>query len=168
MRITLKQVSMIAVLLGGSITPMVSPAWSQGQAPLNPALNKISSEPYVIRAQVTLGAQLVDQAIATLETADDPEELEKAKELVQKSYVMLRYAAGGCEMRRQSATVVENRLLAMALDNINAARERQRSAGNAIANSIPWLESRAQYMSEALELLRPVPALAQRAAPLIR
>jgi hypothetical protein len=154
------------LVLGAAIALGTAPSW--GQSLQKGPLDQISPKPQVIRAQVELGARLADEAIAILESTDDPEQLEKAKELVKKSYELLRYATHGCELRQHNANVVENRMLAMAIDNIVAARQRNITAGNAIGNSIPWPDSRAQFMTEALEQLRPVPGLAQRAAPLIR
>jgi len=160
---------MAAVLLPVGVAATVSPSAAQiaPQTPSGP-LDLISTKPQVIRAQIELGGKLADQAINILESSDEPEQLERAKDLVKKSYELLRYANAGCEIRKFSANVVEVRLLTMAMDNINAARQRNITAGIAIGNSIPWPESRTQYMSDALDLLRPVPSLAQRAAPLIR
>ncbi len=154
------------VFLAGALGVVATPSSAQSiqQGPLD----QISAKPQVIRAQIELGGKLADQAITILESSDDPEQLERAKDLVKKSYELLRYANAGCEIRKFNANVVENRLLTMAMDNINAARQRNITAGIAIGNSIPWPESRPQFMSDALDLLRPVPALAQRAAPLIR
>jgi hypothetical protein len=150
----------------GALGAVATPTSAQ-MTPHGP-LDQISAKPQVIRAQIELGGKLADQAITILETSDDPDQLEKAKEFVKRSYEMLRFANTGCEIRKGDANLIEARFLSMAMDNINAARQRNITAGIAINNSIPWPESRAQYMSEALDLLRPVPALAQRAAPLIR
>jgi len=158
----------LTIALTAGIVFSASRIWAQVPMPQNGPLDQISAKPQVIRAQIELGAKLADEAIAILETTDDPEQLEKAQELVKKSYVFLRYANHGCELRKFNANIVENRLLSMAMENINAARQRNITAGIAIGNSIPWPESRAQFTSEAIDLLRPVPALAQRAAPLIR
>jgi hypothetical protein len=157
---------MPAVVLAGALFATAPPSMAQTlrQGPLD----QISTKPQVIRAQVELGGKLADEAITILESTDEPDQLERAKDLVKKSYELLRYANAGCEIRKFNANVVENRLLTMAMDNINAARQRNITAGIAIGNSIPWPESRPQFMSDALDLLRPVPALAQRAAPLIR
>jgi hypothetical protein len=155
-----------AVLLAGALAAAATPSTAQvlQQGPLE----QISTKPQVIRAQVELGGKLANEAIGILESTDEPEQLERAKDLVKKSYELLRYANAGCEIRKFNANLVETRLLTMAMDNINAARQRNITAGIAIGNSIPWPESRPQFMSDALDLLRPVPTLAQRAAPLIR
>src|SRR6185369_4368406 len=155
-----------AVLLAGALAAAATPSTAQvlQQGPLE----QISTKPQVIRAQVELGGKLAVEAIGILESSDEPEQLERAKDLVKKSYELLRFANAGCEIRKFNANLVETRLLTMAMDNINAARQRNITAGIAIGNSIPWPESRAQFTSEAIDLLRPVPALAQRAAPLIR
>jgi hypothetical protein len=155
-----------AVLLAGGLAAAATPSAAQifQQGPLE----QISAKPQVIRAQVELGGKLANEAITILESTDEPEQLERAKDLVKRSYELLRYANAGCEIRKFNANLVETRLLTMAMDNINAARQRNITAGIAIGNSIPWPESRPQYMSDALDLLRPVPTLAQRAAPLIR
>jgi hypothetical protein len=155
------------VLTVSALGAFAGPSSAQLVTPQTP-LDQISAKPQVIRAQIELGAKLADQAISILENTDDPDQLEKAKDLVKRSYEMLRYADAGCQIRKFNANVVETRLLSMAMENINAARQRNITAGIAIGNSIPWPESRPQYMSDALDLLRPVPALAQRAAPLIR
>lgn len=154
------------VFLAATLSVVVTP--SSAQSLQHSPLDQISTKPQVIRAQIEFGGKLADEAITILENSDDPEQLERAKDLVKRSYEMLRFANHGCELRKFNANLVEIRLLSMAMDNINAARQRNITAGIAINNSIPWPESRAQYMSEALDLLRPVPALAQRAAPLIR
>jgi len=167
-RTTLKRAGALAALLSAGITLTAAPSWGQIQIPRNGPLDQISTKPQVIRAQVELGAKLAVEALTILETTDDPEQLEKAKDLVNRSYVLLRFAAHGVELRKTNANIVENRLMVMALDNINAARTRNRHADLAIGNSIPWPETRAQFVSEAMDLLRPVPELAQRAAPLIR
>jgi hypothetical protein len=155
-----------AVLLAGALAAAATPSTAQvlQQGPLE----QISTKPQVIRAQVELGGKLAVEAIGILESSDEPEQLERAKDLVKKSYELLRFANAGCEIRKFNANLVETRLLTMAMDNINAARQRNITAGIAIGNSIPWPESRPQFMSDALDLLRPVPTLAQRAAPLIR
>ncbi len=165
LRTTLRQTWVAAVFVAGGLA-VAAP--SSAQPTHSGPLEQISAKPQVIRAQVELGGKLADEAISILEASDDPEQLEKAKDLVKKSYELLRFANAGCEIRKYNANVVENRLLTMAMDNINAARQRNITAGIAIGNSIPWPESRPQFMSDALDLLRPVPALAQRAAPLIR
>jgi hypothetical protein len=166
LRTTRVKTRVFALLLGGSIALAASPSFGQ-TLPQGP-LEQISTKPQVIRAQVELGAKLADEAIAILENTDDPDQLARAKDLVKKSYVLLRFANNGCELRKVHANLIENKLLTMAMDNINAARDRNRSAEAALNNSIPWPETRVQFMSEALEQLRPVPTLAQRAAPLIR
>jgi len=158
--------SRLRVLLIASLVLAPAPSW--GQLPLNGPLDQISTNPQVIRAQIQLGAKLADEAIAILETTDDPQELEKANDLVKKSYVYLRYAWYGCQKRQYNASVFENRSIVIAMDNINAARNGDVAAGFPIANSIPWPETRAQLVSEALEHLRPVPQLAQRALPFVR
>ena len=166
LRRTVKNGFTPAVLLAGGLAAAAAPSTAQilQQGPLE----QISTKPQVIRAQVELGGKLADEAITILESSDEPEQLERAKDLVKKSYEFLRYANAGCEIRKFNANLVETRLLTMAMDNINAARQRNITAGIAIGNSIPWPESRPQFMSDALDLLRPVPTLAQRAAPLIR
>jgi hypothetical protein len=166
LRTPVKKRFMPAVLLAAGLAAAASP--STAQTLQHGPLEQISSKPQVIRAQVELGAKLADEAITILEATDDPEELGKAKDLVKKSYELLRYGYHGCELRKHNANVVENRFLVMAMDNIMAARLRNVTAGIAIGNSIPWPESRAQFVSEALDLLRPVPVLAHRATPLIR
>jgi hypothetical protein len=166
LRGTVKKRFMPVALLAGGLAAVAAPTTAQTLQ--HGPLDQISTKPQVIRAQIELGGKLADQAITILETSDEPEQLERAKDLVKKSYELLRFANAGCEIRKFNANVVENRLLTMAMDNINAARQRNITAGIAIGNSIPWPESRPQFMSDALDLLRPVPALAQRAAPLIR
>jgi hypothetical protein len=156
----------VILLAGGSVALAASDGLCQ--TPQHGPFDQISDQPRMIRAQIDLGAKLADEAVAILEATDDPEQLQRAKDLVKRSYVLLRYAFHGCELRKHHASVVENRFLTMAMDNIMAARSRNITADIAIGNSIPWPESRAQYTSEALDQLRPVSALAQRAAPLIR
>lgn len=161
-----KKTWLAVALTVGALGALTTPGSAQTIA--KGPLEQISMKPQVIRAQIELGGKLADEAIAILESSDEPDQLEKAKDLVRRSYEMLRFANTGCEIRKGDANVIEARFLSMAMDNINAARQRNLTAGIAINNSIPWPESRSQYMSEALDLLRPVPALAQRAAPLIR
>jgi hypothetical protein len=156
----------VALLAAGSV--VLAASLGLCQMPEHGPFDQISTQPQLIRAQIELGAKLADEAIAILEATDDPDQLQKAKDMVKRSYVLLRYAFSGCALRQNNANVVEKRLLTMAMDNIMAARGRNIGADIAIGNSIPWPESRAQYTAEALELLRPVPALAQRATPLIR
>jgi len=120
-----------AVLLAGALAAAATPSTAQvlQQGPLE----QISTKPQVIRAQVELGGKLAVEAIGILESSDEPEQLERAKDLVKKSYELLRFANAGCEIRKFNANLVETRLLTMAMDNINAARQRNITAGIATA-----------------------------------
>ena len=156
----------LAILAGTSIALAASPAWSQ--PPGKGALEYPTLKPPLIRAQVELGARLAGEAITILENASEVEQLEKAKALVSKSYVLLRYATAGIEMISADTSTRTNPGLKIALDWIWDARQRNINAGIAIGNSVAWPGDREQFKSQALDLLGPVPELAQRASVLIR
>jgi len=165
---TVNKIKALAILAGLSFALIASPAGSQSQ-PAGP-LEYMTLKPQVIRAQVVLGAQFADQAIAVLQNSNEIEELKRAKALVNKSYVLLRYATAGIETINQvnaESKAVPNAGLKIALDWIWAARWRNISAGMAIDNSVGWETTREEYVSKALEELGPVPELARRASVLI-
>jgi hypothetical protein len=157
----------LAVLAGTSIALAASPAWSQAPPPMGP-LEYPTQKPPLIRAQVELGARFAGEAIAVLENASEVEQLERAKALVSKSYLLLRYATAGIEMITADTSTTTNPGLKIALEWIWAARQRNIVAGIAIGNSVAWPGDREQFKSQALDLLAPVPELAQRASLLIR
>jgi len=166
----MSKIRALAILTGLSFALITSPARSQ--SPSQPAgpLEHITQKPQIIRAQVVLGAQLADQAIAVLQSSNEVEDLQRARALLNKSYVLLRYATAGIEVINAvnaESKAVPNAGLKIALDWIWAARWRSISAGIAIDNSVGWETTREDYVAKALDELGPVPELARRASVLI-
>ena len=164
----MSKIRALAVLAGTSLALNVSAAWTQTQA-AGP-LEYTTQKPTLIRAQVVLGAQLANQAIAVLQNSSDVEDLKRARELVTKSYVLLRYAQAGIDIINVVATDKKERPnpgLKIASEWIWAARLRNVQAGMALDNSVGWENGREEYVTKALDELTPVPELARRASVLI-
>lgn len=167
---TIAGVALVVFGLAGAL-----PGWAFAQAsgPLGPGpLEYVSrGDRQVIRTQVELGIRFAEMAQEIiLKQGSEPEELKRAKALARKSYIFLRYAMHGVDILVNHAEVMmyEKSLGRMALTAINQARERNLAAQRAIDNSIPWPETREQYVAEAVRELGEAIPVARRAALLLR
>jgi hypothetical protein len=143
---------MVALLaLGMLATP--APAQTRNPSAGGGPLEYISrGDRRVIRTQIDIAIRAAEMARETLGRGTETEDLTRAKELARKSYTFLRYAMHGVEIivnddEREGYEKVAARL---ALTAINEARGHNLAAQKAIDNSIPWLETREQYVAEAI------------------
>jgi hypothetical protein len=153
-----------AVLL--AMAALVPTPSAEGQA--TGPFEYIKGDRTTVRAQLQLSLAYGQEALAMLEQATTPDELQATWRVAHKSYALLRFAVHGIELiNARTSRYYADPLLELAVDKLTEARYLNIHARLDIEAAAKWADGGRSTVSAALEKLRASIALIQEAADLI-